>query len=143
NSNQSIDLMWGKKIGTTSYGLRFNRSYFKSEDELPGVTTKLEYDVPTAGTAAGAGNLARNIIGVGGGLGFEMNPNTNVELSFLYENRSFENSVATPGSVTKSEEDNPNTYQVAARAFWQWQPNVMVVPVFKYYSFDLSNKETA
>ena len=37
NSNESIDLMWGKKAGTTSYGLRFSRSYFKSVDELPGV----------------------------------------------------------------------------------------------------------
>src|SRR5262249_8365416 len=29
-----------------------------------------------------------------------------------------------------------------ARLMWQWQPNVMVVPVFKYYSFDYGYKVT-
>jgi hypothetical protein len=29
---------------------------------------------------------------------------------------------------------------VNGRAMWQWQPNVMVTPVFRWYSFDLSTK---
>src|SRR5437870_4634927 len=44
NANEAIDLMWGRKSGTTSFGLRFNRSFFKAQDEAPGITTTLEFD---------------------------------------------------------------------------------------------------
>ncbi len=138
NTNESFDVMWGKKMGTTNVGLRLNRSYFRFKDEIPGVTTSLEFDAPST-PAGGDPNLARNVLGLGGGIGFEMNPNTSVELSILYQSRTFES--GTTGG-TKNEEDSPTTYSIAGRAWWQWQPNVMVVPVFKYYSFDLSNKIT-
>jgi hypothetical protein len=139
NSNESFDLMWGRKAGTTSFGLRLNRSYFKSEDALPGViTTILEFD-PTTGSAP---NLSRNILGFGAGVGFEMNPNSNVELTFLYQSRSYENSTAVPPPATSTteSEDSPSTFLVGGRMMWQWQPNVLVVPVFRWYSFDLSTK---
>ena len=136
NHNEAVDLMWGRKSGTTSFGLRFNRSFYKSRDVLPGVLTTLEFD--SAGAAGRSANLARNILGFGGGVGFEMNPNTNVELSLLYESRTFEDSHPAPGP--KSHEDKPSTYMVGGRAMWQWQPNVMVTPVFRWYSFDLSTK---
>jgi len=135
HSNESFDVMWGRKMGTTSFGLRLNRSYFKLEDALPGVTTTLKFDVPTATDP----NLGRNIFGVGGGVGFEMNPNTNIELSVLYQARDFENAV-TGG--TKQEDDNSSNWMISGRAMWQWMPNVMVVPVLKFYSFDLSNRST-
>jgi len=143
--NESFDVMWGKKIGTTTVGLRLNRSFAKFESKLAGVTTLLESDVtafggaPSVGAASNA-NLARNILGVGGGVGFQMNPNTNVELSLLYQNRKYEHSVSPGGP--KFQDDGPATYMFAGRAMWQWQPSVMVVPVFKYYSFDLSQKQT-
>src|SRR5207249_4595966 len=41
------------------------------------------------------------------------------------------------------QEDGSTTYQGAARMMWQWMPNVMVVPVFKVYSYDISSKSTA
>src|SRR5439155_20095158 len=88
---------------------------------------------------SGPPNRARNVIGIGGGVGFEMNPNTNVEFSALFQNRSFENTV---GGTTE-EEDKPTTWMVSGRAMWQWQPNVMVMPVIKWYSFDLSSKTNA
>ena len=138
NSNESFDLMWGQKMGTTSVGLRLNRSYFKLEDALPGVTTTLKFDVPAA-LVNGDANLSRNVLGFGGGVGFEMNPNTNVELSLLYQSRDFQNSV-TGG--TREEEDNTSNWMVAGRAFWQWQPNVVVTPVVKFYRFGLSTKST-
>src|SRR5439155_9504785 len=47
HSNESFDLMWGKKMGTNSVGLRLNRSFWKLEDDLAGVTTALKFDVPT------------------------------------------------------------------------------------------------
>jgi len=53
--------------------------------------------------------------------------------------RSFENS--TTGGA-RSEEDNRTNWMASGRAMWQWMPNVMVVPVLKFYSFDLSNKFT-
>ena len=138
NSNESFDLMWGQKMGTTSVGLRLNRSYFKLEDALPGVTTTLKFDVPSA-LANGDPNLSRNVLGFGGGVGFEMNPNTNVEFSLLYQSRDFENSVS---GGTRSEDDNTSNWMVGGRAFWQWQPNVVVTPVLKFYRFDLSTKST-
>src|SRR5207302_5674613 len=57
----------------------------------------------------------------------------------LYENRTFTITDTTGATL---EEDGPASYQLGARMQWQWQPNVMVVPVFKYYSFDLSTKTT-
>jgi hypothetical protein len=144
--NESFDLMWGKKIGTTTVGLRLNRSFAKLENVAGAVTTTLESDItafpgaPSAGSAFNA-NLARNLLGVGGGIGFQLNPNTNVELSILYQNRTYEHSLSTAGS-NKYTDDGGATYMLAGRAMWQWQPNVMVVPVFKYYSFDLSQKES-
>ncbi len=144
NSNEAIDLMWGRKSGTTSLGLRFNRSFFKNKDALPGVITSIFEADPSSSGIGGDPNLARNVTGLGGGIGFEMNPNTNVELSFLYQNRSFEASdtPVAPGAATVNEDDGPTTYMLSGRAMWQWQPNVLVIPVFHWYSFDLANKTT-
>lgn len=139
NQNESFDLMWGKKFGTTSLGLRVNRSFFSSEDEVPGVTTLFEADGP--GTAnVGDPNLARNIFGFGAGMGFEMNASTSAEVSLLYQNRTFE---ISSGPSSKYTDDGGTTYMFAGRMMWKWQPNVMVVPVVKFYSFDLSQKNVA
>ncbi len=136
HQNESFDLMWGKKFGSTSLGLRVNRSFFSNEDEVPGVTTLFEADGP--GTAnTGDPSLARNIMGFGGGLGFELNPNTSAEFSLLYQSRTFE---ASTGATNKYTDDGGTTYMLAGRMMWKWQPNVLVVPVVKFYSFDLSQK---
>jgi hypothetical protein len=139
NTNEQFDIMWGRKFGTTSLGLRLNRSYFRLEDAPPGITTTLKFDVPGAIANGLTPGLARNVFGLGGGLGFEMNPNTNVELSLLYQSRDYESSI-TGGA--RLEEDNTSNWEVAGRAMYQWQPNVLVVPVVKFYSFDLSSKVT-
>jgi hypothetical protein len=137
NGNESFDLMWGQKFGTTSFGLRLNRSFYRHESDIGGVATNLEFDE----TAGSGDNLARNIMGLGAGVAFEMSPTTNVEGSVLWQNRTFTND--DPGAGVDTEEDSPTTYVVAARAMWQWQPNVMVTPVFKWYSYDLSTKDNA
>ncbi|OGF25207.1 MAG: hypothetical protein A2V63_11275 [Candidatus Eisenbacteria bacterium RBG_19FT_COMBO_70_11] len=138
NQNQSFDVMWGKKFGTSSLGLRVNRSFYQAEDQVPGITTRLELD--PNGPGARGDNLSRNIIGLGGGLGFEMNPRTNAEFALLYQSRTFENSVSAP--VNKQEDDGPSTYVFSARMMWEYQPNWMIMPVFKWYSYDLSAKST-
>jgi hypothetical protein len=137
NANQSFDIMWGQKFGTTSFGLDLNRSFYRHESDIGGVATNLEFDE----TVANGDNLARNIFGVGAGIAFEMSPTTNLEGAVLFQNRSFTND--DPGAGVDTEEDSPSTYVVSARAMWQWQPNVMVVPVFKWYSYDLSIKDNA
>jgi hypothetical protein len=134
NTMESFDLMWAKKFGTTSFGLRLNRSYGKLEGEpVGGPLTELTFDWTQANP-----NLSRNILGIGAGIGFELNPNSTAELSVLYQTRTYE--IAAPPAPT-IEDDGPTTYQVAARMFWQWQPNVMLVPVFKYHSYDLSETD--
>jgi len=137
NTNQfeSFDLMWGKKFGTKSLGLRLNRSSGNEE-----FTPAFGGPIPPAGTTKteGNGNLQRNVMGFGGGLGFEVNPTTNVEVNFLYQNRTY--LIENTNTALTEQEDGPSTYQVAARAWWQWRPDVMVVPVFKYSSYDLSSK---
>jgi len=139
NVNEAFDLMWGKKSGTTSIGLRLKRSYSNLEVSAPGATTTLKFDIP--GEAFnGSPDLARNILGFGGGLGFQMSPTTNIELSVQYESRTYEFTTSPP--TTGQEDDGPSTYMLAGRAFWQWKPNCVVVPVVKYYSFDLSEKTT-
>jgi hypothetical protein len=133
HSMESFDLMWGKKFGTTSLGLRLNRSFGGLEVNDPTTLIgKLEYDF----TLPGSSNLHRNVVGFGGGIGFEMNPTTNVEAGILYQRRKF--SIEDSTGAVLAKEDGPATYQVAGRIMWQWQPNIMVVPVVKYYSYDLS-----
>lgn len=135
NANESFDIMWGKRFGGTSLGLRLNRSQFVTETSTPTVQTTI--------TALNGDNFWRNIMGVGGGIGFEINPNTQFEASLLYQTRSFENTT-DPASAGGGnlEDDGKGTYLLAARVMWQWQPNVMVVPVLKYFSSDYSTKAT-
>ena len=138
NSNQweSFDLMWAKKFGTTSFGLRLNRSFGKLEGDngALGPFSTLEFDF-----TGGDPNLNRNILGLGAGIGFELNSNTTAQLSVLYQNRTFEltDTAGAPVPVGFSD-DGGTTFQIAGRMFWQWQPDVMVTPVFKYQTYDLS-----
>jgi hypothetical protein len=82
-------------------------------------------------------NLNRNVLGFGAGLGFEVNPDFALEFGGQYSMRTFE----VPYLDGTYEDDGPAAYLLAARGMWQWQPNVLVVPVFKYYSTDLSTAE--
>ncbi len=140
NTNDQFDIMWGKKFGTTSFGLRVDRSFMSLKGDLYtilGATPlgKIE------GNLFGAPNLnfGRNIFGVGAGIGFEMSPTSNVEVNLKYESRTFTtvDTAGTPGGVVTVKEGSPTSYQLAARGMWQWTSNVMVVPVVKWYSYDL------
>jgi len=138
NSNQweSFDIMWAKKFGTTSFGLRLNRSFGKLEGDNGslGPFSTLEFDF-----TGGDPNLNRNILGLGAGVGFELNSNTTVQASLLYQDRTFELADTAGAPVPVGfEDDGGTTFQIAARMFWQWQPDVMVTPVFKYQTYDLS-----
>jgi hypothetical protein len=139
NNNEEFDVMWGKKVGGTSVGLRLNRSFFQTETNTPVVKTTLAFDPSGGGTAIGQ-NFARNILGLGGGVGFEVSPNTTAEFALLYQTRTWENTTSPIGGATNGSEDSPTTYLLSGRAMWQWQPNVMVTPIFKWYSYDLSRK---
>jgi hypothetical protein len=134
HSNETFDLMWGRRFGTMALGLRLNRSYYRDEDAIPPVTTNLVYDVPSGGDP----NLARNIMGYGVGAGFEFSPNATLEAAIHYQDRTFEQGIA--GVVY--DEDGGATWLASARMLWQWQPNVLVVPVFKFYGYDLSTATT-
>ena len=136
NTNQSFDLMWGKKFGTTSLGVQLSRSFNELEDETAGVTTTLV----KADVAGAAANLNRNIMGVGAGLGFEMTSKTNVEFSILWQTRTFETLPAAAG--TRTEDNGGSNYMFGARATHKWSPNLNIVPVVKLYNFDLSSKST-
>jgi hypothetical protein len=135
NTDEAFDLMWGKKFGTTSFGLRLNRSSGALEIDGPTAISSIEYDFTQFDP-----NFGRNVLGFGGGIGFELSPTSNVEANILYQNRTY--SIKDTTGTFIAEEGGPTTYQFAARAMWQWQPNIMVVPVFKWYSYDLSTKVT-
>jgi hypothetical protein len=142
NTNEEFDIMWGRKMGTMSLGLRLNRSFWAQEVNQPGVQTTLKFN-PTAGTTpadTNARNLSRNIMGFGGGVSFEMNPNTTVDIGLLYQSRTFENTTSPLGAGTNDKEDSPTTYLLTGRAMWQWQSNVMITPVLNWYSYDLSRR---
>lgn len=134
NTQESFDLIWGQMFGTTSLGVRVHRSFTSFEQELPGVTTTLEFDPSTFNSE----NLSRNIFGFGGGIGFELNPDTDLEIGGLFQSRTYE---IVAGGTPVEEEDGPTTYQVAARLLMEAQPNLMIVPVVKFYSFDLSRTD--
>jgi len=133
NTSESFDIMWGKKFGTTSFGLRLNRSNGRFLEQIGTATTKTEADF-----TQGDPNTARNIVGIGGGIGFEMSPTSNVEAGVLWQNRTWVED--TPG--LRAEDKGASAYLVAGRAMWQWQPNIMVVPVVKYFSMDLGQQST-
>jgi hypothetical protein len=122
HTSESFDIMWGKKFGTTSFGLRVNRSSGRILQEIGGVTSKLEADFTLADP-----NLSRNTLGVGAGVGFELSPTSNVEIGLLWQNRTW--LLDVPGGI--AEDDGGTAYLLAARAMWQWQPNIMVVPVIR------------
>jgi hypothetical protein len=126
-TGEAFDLLWGHKMGNGSLGLRLNRSFISNE--------------VTAGTAEGNGNGARNVWGVGAGFGFAMNSNTDIELSGLFQNRSFKGTnFNTPSPAA---DDGGSTYQVAGRGMMKAGGNLVVMPVAKVYSFDLSSVDAA
>ena len=132
NGNEQFDIMWGKKFGTTSFGVRLNRSFGELELDNTGLDiSSLKFDFNQADP-----NLSRNVFGVGAGLTWEMGPSSNVDIAAQYQSRTFE--VKDSTGVTVAEDNGKTAYQVAARMQWQWQPNVMVMPVFKWYSYNLS-----
>lgn len=140
NSNQAFDLGWGMKSGKHAFGLQLSRSFNSLEDELPGTTWTFEQNGALfENTGTGAGNLARNIFGVGVGVGLEMSEKTMVEGTVLYQMRSFENGHTGTGAFKYSDDGGAN-YLVSLRATHKCTANMTMMPVFKYYAFDLSNK---
>jgi hypothetical protein len=142
NSNEEFDVMWGKKLGTLSLGLRVNRSFWAEEVNAPPAQTTLKFN-PSAGfpPTANSANLARNIMGFGGGVTFEMNPNATVDVGLLYQSRTFENTTSPIGAATNDKEDGGTSYLLSGRAMWQWQSNVMLTPLASFYSYDLSRQQ--
>ena len=126
---EALDLMWGKKFNKLSLGLRLNRSAYKLTGNSGG--TEITYE--------GFEPYDRNILGFGVGIGFEHSATLQSELGVLYQSRTFKWTNAA-GDVR--ENDGGGTYLVSARALWQCQPNLLVVPVGRIYSFDTSEKTT-
>lgn len=128
NTNgEALDLMWGQKMGSGTFGLRLNRSFISQE--LVG------------GTAEGNGTLGRNIWGIGAGFGFAMNEETDVEIGGLFQNRSFSgDNINTPSAAG---DDGGTTFQLAGRMMMKSSGSMMWVPVAKYYSFDLSSVDAS
>jgi hypothetical protein len=132
NNNQAFDIGWGKKSGKSAIGITLNRSFYSFKDEIPGTTLLEEHDL-------GTDNLHRNIFGIGVGASTEWSENATIEASILWQTRSYEESVTGAGAG-KLEDDGGGNYLLAVRAMHKCTPNMTIVPVFKYYSFDLSQK---
>ena len=126
---EAFDLMWGKKFDKISAGLRLNRSAYKYTSSSGGSDQTYEGYEPDD----------RNILGFGFGLGFENSATLQSEVGILYQSRTFswENS-----SGDKISDNGGGTYLASGRMLWQWEPNVLVVPVVRLYSFDMSTKST-
>jgi len=121
-TGEAFDVMWGRKMGSGSLGLRLNRSFVSND---------------SAGSTEGNGNFERNIWGAGGGFGFALNEYSDVELSALFQNRTFTGAnAATPGGPAA--DNGGATYQLAGRMMIKAGGNLVVTPVVKYYKFDLS-----
>ena len=117
-AGEAFDIIWGHKMGNGNLALRLNRS-FESYDDGTDV-------------AEGDGNDGRNILGFGGGYGWDMNANTQVEVGALYQQRSFDE-----GPTGYSDNGGTNLL-VAARAFRKASGNLTIIPVVKFYSQDYS-----
>jgi len=124
---EAFDLMWGKKLDKLSLGLRLNRSYWNVK-YTPGTEEYSGYEP-----------YDRNIFGFGGGIGYDLSDKSMLEGSFLYQSRTFE---YTSSGGDKYESDGGGAYMLSARMLWQWKPDVQIVPMGRYYKFDLSEKQT-
>jgi hypothetical protein len=122
DSGESFDLMWGHKLGSANLGLRLNRTFFSNDNGTS--------------TAEGFGNNGRNILGFGAGLGFDINPNTSLEVAAQFQSRTFDNG-ATPATT----EDGGMGYLVAARAWTKSGGSLTCVPVVKIWSLDQSQTD--
>lgn len=130
---EALDLMWGKKFDKLSLGLRLNRSYFKftnsaNNEEFLGGGNDLANDTND-----------RNIWGFGGGIGYDMSDKTMLEAALLWQTRTYKFKFAD-GSV--DENDGGGAYLASARIVHQWRPDVTIVPMARFYSFDLGAKTT-
>jgi hypothetical protein len=125
-NGEAFDILWGKKMGNGNLGLRLNRSFISNENTAA-----------PAGTTEGNGNNGRNIWGLGAGYGFAMNANSDIEISGLFQNRSFKGT--NFNTVSTAADDGGSTYQVAGRGFMKAGGNLVVVPVVKFYSLDESS----
>lgn len=136
NTSHSFDIMWGKKFGAMSLGLGLNRAYARLEGDPTiydgefGAYNDIKGDVWRTSGPLDL-NYHRNVLGFSGGLGYEMSPKFNVEGSILYQSRTFDAKDTTGIEYTN---DGSGAYLVAVRGMWQWQPNVLVVPVVRFYS---------
>ncbi|MBK7367283.1 MAG: hypothetical protein IPJ04_05025 [Candidatus Eisenbacteria bacterium] len=118
-TGEAFDIIWGHKMGSGNLALRLNRS-FESYDDGTDVEE-------------GNGNDGRNILGFGGGYGWDMNANTQVEVGALYQQRSFDN-----GGTGATTDDGGTNLLVAARAFRKASGNLTLIPAVKFYSQDFS-----
>ncbi len=135
NDNNSFDVEWGKQFGNTRFGLRLRRAFAEQIYTTPaGVTSELKFDPAGGGIVFG-----RNIIGVAGGLSWEWGSSTMADVAFHYDSRTASANGPLNGGLDQ-EEDNPAAYLFNARLMWQWQPNAVIVPLFKLYSYDLGFK---
>jgi hypothetical protein len=137
SSVEAFDLMWGKKFDKLALGLRLNRSSYKYTHTSP------EH------AETGNGLNDPNIFGFGVGLGYDLSEKATAELGILYQSRTFKDDAynyyysGTEGyQIGTFESDGGGAYLASARMLWQWQPNVMVVPVARFYSFNLDDKFT-
>lgn len=121
-AGEAIDLMWGRRMGNGNLGLRLNRTYQSIDNGTS--------------TIDGAGNFGRNMWGLGIGYGFAMNENTDIELSGIWQNRTFEDPTAAPPAP--GVDDGGTTYQIAGRAMMKAGPSLLIMPVAKLYAFDVS-----
>ncbi|MFN8589323.1 MAG: hypothetical protein U0704_16145 [Candidatus Eisenbacteria bacterium] len=122
-AGEAFDILWGHKMGNGNLGLRLNRS-FESYDDGDNTTE-------------GDGNEGRNILGFGAGYGWDMNANTNVEVGFLFQSRTFDE-----GNGGDSN-DGSKAMLLAARAFRKASGNLTVIPAIKYWSIDQSTQDNA
>lgn len=123
-SDEAVDLMWGHKMGSANVGLRLNRTFYSFDDGTE--------------TVEGRGNNGRNILGFGGGLGFDMNPNTAVEVGVQFQSRSFDEGDAPLDDI----DDGGSAYLVSARAWMKRGGSMTLVPVVKMWSIDQSRTTT-
>jgi len=141
NGSHSFDIMWGKKCGAMSVGLRLNRAYAKYETS--GYFQEYDYDWSEMtgdywySSDPYTLNWHRNVLGFAAGLGYEVSPTLALEFGGSYQARSFE---AKDTVGVGYENDGGGAYLLAARALWQWQPNITVVPVFRYFNMSADMK---
>lgn len=156
NRNEGVSLLWGNDFGGITAGFQFNHTNSSIEDTDGSASPAgpgFGGGLPLGSTSrsamnafnAGLGARPWNTTGFGGGISFDWNGrgrNHTADVAVQYRLMDYEIEDLTGVAPVVEESDGSFGLAVNARAQYAISDNSYLVPVFNYWTMDVSNKLT-